>query len=150
MKPLHFACAYGAVEDVVYMLIEGNSETITAKTQNNQTPLHFLMGNCDRSSSHSILQILLKTNPKVVNSVDMSGKLPVDLLGIRAKDIDPNNEEGRNNAKKCLSIYLNAQTEGKTEFFTALQSLPDWLSDTAVVMPVVQKILNSTISQVSS
>ena len=147
-QPLHFACAYGAIEEVVEMLIAEDSNTILAQNNDNRTPLHFLMGNCDRHRSHSILDILLKTRPEVVNYVDKSGKLAIELLGIRAKDIDPNNEEARRNAMKCLTIYLNAKPDGCTELFTALQGLPNWLLDSAVVLPAVQKILNTKISEV--
>ena len=42
---------------------------------------------------------------------------------------------------------LNAEPDPTADFLTALQSLPDWLGERAVVMPVVQNLLNEKISQ---
>ncbi|MEM7589729.1 MAG: hypothetical protein AAF320_06215 [Myxococcota bacterium] len=55
--------------------------------------------------------------------------------------------EGHGNVQKCLEYLLNAEPTPTADFFTALQSLPDWLKDGAVVMPVVQHLLNEKISQ---
>jgi hypothetical protein len=46
-----------------------------------------------------------------------------------------------------LEHLLNADPDPTADFFTALQSLPDWLSERAVVMPSVQVLLNDKISQ---
>jgi hypothetical protein len=49
--------------------------------------------------------------------------------------------------QKCLEHLLNAAPDPTAEFFTALQSLPDWLQERAVVLPKVQHLLNDKISQ---
>ena len=48
---------------------------------------------------------------------------------------------------ECLEIYLNAKPSSSADFLVSLQSLPEWLRDTAVINPHVQDILNKKIAQ---
>jgi ankyrin repeat protein len=50
-------------------------------------------------------------------------------------------------AQKCLRLYLIAQPEPTAAFLTALQTLPSWLRDAAVISPHVQSFLNRKITQ---
>jgi hypothetical protein len=56
-------------------------------------------------------------------------------------------ESQRESIQRCLECMLLAKPDPTADFFTALQSLPDWLSESAVVMPVVQHLLNEKIAQ---
>jgi hypothetical protein len=68
-------------------------------------------------------------------------------LATRAQAIKEYEKEKCANCQECFSLYLNANPTATADLLTALQSLPDWLRDSAVLSPVVQKILNIKISQ---
>lgn len=148
MLPLHYACAYGASEEALHVLTDGNVNSIIATDRKGRTPLHFALGNAERPASPAVVRLLLSQNPDIVNSIDNEGsQLPLHLLATRAHALKPDQMAERENAQKCLDLYLNAEPKPTADFLTALQSLPDWLSDRAVVAPVVQSLLNEKISQ---
>lgn len=90
---------------------------------------------------------MLSQNPAVVNSIDLEGNLPIHLLATRAQAINEDEREKCSNCQDCFSFYLEANPTGSADLLTALQSLPDWLRDSAVLSPVVQRILNLKIAQ---
>ena len=95
------------------------------------------------------MRLLLSLNRDIVNSID-KGPLPLRVLAEYATTIkmeDENRDEKRESVHRCLEHLLNAEPDPTADFLTALQSLPDWLSERAVVMPVVQNLLNEKISQ---
>ena len=49
--------------------------------------------------------------------------------------------------EECLKRFLEAKPEPTADFFTALQSLPESLREKAVLMRVVQELLNKKIGQ---
>ncbi len=61
----------------------------------------------------------------------------------------PNNLDvfSRNAVEECLKRFLEAKPNPTAEFFTALQSLPEALREKAVLMRVVQELLNKKIGQ---
>lgn len=112
-----------------------------------RTPLHFALGNADRSTSPSVVQHLLSENLDIVNAADKDGQLPLHLLSTQANRLQPDQKIECNNAKKCLELYLKANPRATSDFFTALQSLPRFLREQAVVTPFVQDVLNQKISK---
>jgi len=115
------------------------------------TALHFVMGNADRASSVEIIDYVLEKDPTIVNKTDDSKQLPLQLLANQAKRLPDDAADSvgrRTNTYKCLERYLKAKPIPNAEFFTALQLLPDWLLDKAVILDDVQKILNNKISQI--
>jgi hypothetical protein len=58
-----------------------------------------------------------------------------------------NDEEQRESVESCLKYLLAAKPDPTADFFTALQSLPVFLQERAVVMRVVQELLNEKIAQ---
>jgi hypothetical protein len=91
----------------------------------------------------------LELDPRLANS--NGGTLPLRVLAefshtLRFESGDKN-DNNRESVQKCLEHLLNADPDPTADFFTALQSLPDWLSERAVVMPSVQVLLNDKISQ---
>lgn len=93
--------------------------------------------------------MLLSLNRDIVNSID-NGPLPLRVLAEYASTIKAEDElrdEKRESVQRCLEHLLNAEPNPTADFLTALQTLPDWLSERAVVMPVVQILLNEKISQ---
>lgn len=59
----------------------------------------------------------------------MEDKHPLMVLAERTKDIKNFSKQGCENAKLCLLTYLRMKPSISTNFFTALQSLPQWLED---------------------
>ena len=53
----------------------------------------------------------------------------------------------RKNASDCLKLYLNAKPKASADFLTAIQTLPEWLRDIAVISDHIQDILNHKIVQ---
>jgi hypothetical protein len=87
--------------------------------------------------------------PAIVNSIN-DGPLPLRVLAQYAQALKSETEdrnEKRDSVRRCLEHLLNAEPEPSADFFTALQSLPEWLRDKAVVMKIVQNLLNEKISQ---
>jgi len=149
MLPLHYACAFGASEEVLYVLTEAYPEAITAQDSRARTPLHFALSNAGRKTVPAAVRLLLSLNKSIVNSMN-GGPLPLRVLAEYAQTIrsdDPEKHVKRESVHRCLEHLLQAEPKPTADFFTALQSLPDWLGESAVVMPVVQNLLNEKISQ---
>lgn len=146
IQPLHYACAYGATEQALRVLIEGNIRTITAKDNRGRTPLHFALGNADRPASPGVVSILLSEDRSVVNIIDNEGNLPIHLLSTCAKAIKVEEKDKCDYCQECFSLYLSAHPRAEGHLLMGLQSLPSWLRDYAVLSPVVQKILNVKIA----
>lgn len=132
---------------MLYVLTEAYPEAIKTKDKRNRTPLHFALSNAGRKTVPSAVRLLLSLNKSIVNSID-KGPLPLRVLAEYAKTIkdDETIHEKRESVQKCLVYLLNAEPDPTADFLTALQSLPDWLSERAVVMPVVQNLLNEKIA----
>jgi hypothetical protein len=145
MQPLHYACAYGAPEEILYVLTDTYPEAITTKDINERTPLHFALSNAGRRAAPSAVRLLLSLNRDIVNSID-EGPLPLRVLAGYAATVK-DDDETRDSVHRCLEHLLNAEPDPTADFLTALQSLPDWLSERAVVVPIVQNLLNEKISQ---
>ena len=150
-QPLHYACAYGATEEGLRILIDDHAETIAAVDHRGRTPLHFALGNADRPASPGVVALLLSRSPSAVNAVDAQGNLPLHLLATRVQALKRSGTEEE--AKKCahceacFESYLNARPRATADLLTALQSLPHWIRDTAVLNPVVQNMLNVKIAK---
>uniref|UniRef100_A0A7S4J4N8 Ion transport domain-containing protein n=1 Tax=Odontella aurita TaxID=265563 RepID=A0A7S4J4N8_9STRA len=148
MLPLHYACAYGASEEALAVLTDDDRvSTIVASDKRGRTPLHFALGNCDRPFSPAVVRLLLTRCGRAVDAVDHDNSLPLKLLANRAYTLRESQTEKRANAKRCLLLYIGAEPRATADFLTALQALPDWLGDAAVIHPVVQSLLNDKISQ---
>ena len=147
MLPLHYACAYGVGEDVLRVLTDNHIQTIIATDKRGRTPIHFAMGNADRPASPGVVNLLISQHAPVVDSIDLEGNLPIHLLAARAQAIKEGDKDKCINCQNCLGFYLYAQPRATADLLTALQSLPDWLRDFAVINPEVQKVLNEKISQ---
>lgn len=124
-------------------------EAIRTRDSRKRTPLHFALSNAGRKTVPAAVRLLLSLDPTIVNSID-NGPLPLRVLAQYAQMVrseTEDREEKRESVLRCLEHLLNADPEPTADFFTALQSLPEWLSQRAVVMSVVQKLLNEKISQ---
>jgi len=147
MLPLHYACAYGATEEALKALTDDRVDTIAAPDSKGRTPLHFALGNADRPASPNVVRLLLSRNPAVVNCIDAEGNLPIHLLATRAQAIREHEKDKCHNCQECLGLYLDADPRPTADLLMALQALPQWLRDLAVLSPMVQKMLNLKISQ---
>lgn len=147
MLPLHYACAYGTSTAVLEVLVDAYPESIVARENKGRTHVHLAMVNAHRSASPGVLKFLLsiRGGDVICNMTDREGQLPVQLLANITSRLGPDQKDGRTNASACLEIYLNAKPRATVDFLTALQALPEWLRDTAVVNPHVQHILNTKI-----
>jgi len=147
MLPLHYACAYGASEEALYVLTSAHYEGIRACDRNNRTPLHFALSNAGREAAPTAVKHLLELDPDLVNGNE-DGSLPLRVLADFAhKFRSQGSDSTRESVQLCLKHLLKANPHPSADFFTALQSLPVWLSEEAVIMPNVQHLLNNKISQ---
>ena len=101
-------------------------------------------------SSPDLAAFLLDLFPESVNIFDNHGSLPLRLLATKVKSTSSAygevDEEIRQKPEKILDLYLKAKPNATADFLTALQALPDWLKDRAVVTPSVQEVLNHKIA----
>jgi hypothetical protein len=130
------------------VLLEAHEESVIAKDKRGRTPFHFAMGNADRDASPAVVRVLVERNPEVANMTDSeNNQLPLNLLSTRANTLTSDQRNARLNATLCLEMYLKSKPKPTPDYLTTLQSLPTWLSEKAVVTPIVQKVLNDKISQ---
>ena len=142
-----YACAYGASEETMRVLTDAYGDAITTMDRLGRTPLHFAFSTAGRKAAPSSVRLLLSLRKDIVNSSHGS-QLPLRVLAdyatsLRGKDTGPQKES----VNKCLEHLLSFNPDPTADFFTALQSLPDWLRERAVVMPSVQLLLNEKIAQ---
>ena len=137
--------AYGASEESFLVLTNAYPEAIGTVDRWGRTPLHFALSNAGRKNAPAAVRLLLSLNKDVVNSVG-GGRLPLRVLSEFATTLKKG-DEACESVQACLVYLLDAEPEPTADFFTALQSLPNWLQEHAVVLKVVQVLLNDKISQ---
>lgn len=148
MLPLHYAVAYGATTGVLDVLFEAFPNSIRARERNGRTPLHLAMVNAHRPASPAVIRFLLSfPGADVVNMKDREGNLPLHMLANAAARIRPDQKDACAYASESLKLYLAAGPRASSEFLTAVQRLPTWLQDHAVVSPHVQSVLNIKIAK---
>jgi hypothetical protein len=148
MLPMHYACAYGTSPAVLKVLAYSYPESLVAKENKGRTPMHLAMVNAHRDASPGVLAFLLEGDgSKNVNMRDNEGNLPLHLLNLGLRGLNLDEPDKLNNVAECLKLYLAAQPSASPDFLAALQELPDWLQDVAVVSPHVRSILNKKIVQ---
>eukprot|EP00934_Nitzschia_sp_Nitz4_P007813 Nitzschia sp. Nitz4//scaffold137_size62074//14398//17094//NITZ4_006409-RA/size62074-processed-gene-0.81-mRNA-1//-1//CDS//3329535682//7803//frame0 len=146
MLPLHYACAYGAPEEALYVLTDIYSDAITTSDLRGRTPLHFALSNAGRKAAPAAVRLLLTLHRESVNATP-GGPLPLRVLAEYAATIRDGEESQRESILRCLEHLLGFNPDPTADFFTALQSLPSWLQERAVVMSDVQVLLNVKIAQ---
>jgi ankyrin repeat protein len=148
MLPMHYACAYGTSSVVLKVLADAYPDSLTAREQKGRTPMHLAMVNAHRDASPGVIRFLLEgEGSQTVNRRDHDGFLPLHLLAKGLENYRADGSMQRNNVSECLEMYLSAGPNPDPDFLTALQDLPDWLQDTAVINPHVRNILNQKIIQ---
>lgn len=148
MLPMHYACAYGTSPLVLKVLANAYPESLFAKENKGRTPMHLAMVNAHRDASPGVLSFLIENEGnKTVNTRDHEGNLPLHLLNLGLKGLSLDEPDKLHNVRECLKIYLAAAPEASADFLAALQDLPEWLQEVAVVSPHVRSILNKKIVQ---
>lgn len=148
MLPMHYACAYGTNPIVLKVLAHAYPESLSAKENKGRTPMHLAMVNAHRDASPGVLSFLLENEgAKTVNMRDHEGNLPLHLLNLGLKGLNIDDSEKMHNVAECLKLYLAAAPVASPDFLAALQDLPEWLQEVAVVSPHVRSILNKKIIQ---
>jgi hypothetical protein len=148
MLPMHYACAYGTSPAVLKVLAEAYPESLNATESKGRTPMHLAMVNAHRDASPGVLRFLLDNAGKeTVNVRDHEGNLPLHLLNLGLKGLNLDEPEKLFNVAECLKLYLDSEPYASPDFLAALQDLPDWLQDVAVVSLHVRNILNEKIIQ---
>jgi len=147
MLPMHYACAYGSHPAVLEVLGNVYPESLTAKEDNGRTPMHLAMVNAHRAASPNTLAFLLSSEEarSTINTRDRDGFLPLHLLALGLKGYRVEDPEKQMNVSEALSMYLAAEPFPTADFLTAIQDLPEWLQDTAVVSKHVRNVLNDKI-----
>lgn len=146
----HFAVAYGTCEPILRILYDAYPDSIHAKENMGRNALHIAMANPCEDSPQVLKFLLEHMNQEVITETDNEDTSPIQLLSSRASKLKKSNSEERHirkNIIECLEQYLNAKPQSSADLLVALQSLPEWLRDTAVVNPHVQDILNKKIAQ---
>lgn len=117
----------------------------TERDNKGKIALHFACVNPGFPTSPDVVQFLVDLNPKSVNAKDDEDNLPLRRLAIKAKDFK---EDSASHAGifRILATYLNAGPDSTADFLTAIQALPDYLRDRAVITPTVQDTLNKKIA----
>jgi len=148
MLPMHYACAYGTSTAVLRALEAAYPESIIVRDKRGRTPLHLAMVNAHRSASPSVLRFLIRNGTKlgIVDIPDNEGRLPLFILASACRNRVLSESE-RTNAARCLTLYLDAGPRASAEFLNAMQVLPEWLRDDAVINTHVQSVLNAKIVQ---
>lgn len=148
MLPMHYACAYGVSPAVLEVLKDAYPDSLIAKENKGRTPMHLAMVNAHRDASPGVINFLLQhAGSELVNLRDHDGYLPLHLLALGLRGFKADEPDQRSNVSECLKMYLAAEPVASADFLTALQDLPDWLQDVAVVSPHVRTILNKKIVQ---
>jgi ankyrin repeat protein len=148
MLPMHYACAYGTNPVVLAVLADAYPDSLTAREQKGRTPMHLAMVNAHRDASPGVIKFLLEgEGAQTVNRRDHDGYLPLHLLAKGLENYRADGPEQRNNVSECLKMYLSAGPNADADFLTALQDLPDWLQDAAVINHHVRNVLNQKIVQ---
>jgi hypothetical protein len=127
------------------VLTDAYLDAITTMDRRGRTPLHFALSNAGRKAAPAAVRLLLSLNRDLVNAVGQ-GPLPLRVLAEYAATVK-DDEEQRESVESCLKYLLAAKPDPTADFFTALQSLPDFLQERAVVLRVVQELLNEKIAQ---
>jgi len=151
MLPMHYACAYGVSPAVLAVLADAYPDSIHAKENKGRTPMHLAMVNAHRDASPGVIKFLLAqsggASSELVTMRDHDGFLPLHLLALGLRGFRADEPGQRNNVSECLKMYLDAEPTTSADFLTALQDLPDWLQDVAVVSQHVRNVLNKKIVQ---
>jgi len=148
MLPMHYACAYGVSPIVLSVLAQVHPDSLVSPENKGRTPMHLAMVNAHREASPGVIQFLLENcGPAIVNVRDIDGYLPLHLLALGLRGFRPEGQEQKKSVGECLILYLGAEPHASADFLTALQDLPDWLQDVAVVTPHVRNVLNEKIVQ---
>jgi len=138
---MHYACAYGTTREVLQVLLENYPESTTKRENKGRNALHLAMVNAHRKSSPKVVGFLLEKNAaEIINSYDNEHHLPIHLLAMASRNV-----QDRENAINCLKLYLKAKPKATADFLTAIQTLPEWLRDIAVISDHIQDILNHKI-----
>lgn len=147
MYPIHYACAYGTDPAVLEVLTRVHPESLTAKENKGRTPMHLAMVNAHRDSISTVLRFLLDhpASRETVNTRDQDGYLPLHLLALGLRGYKADDPVKRANVADSLAMYLEAKPNAAADFLTAIQDLPDWLQDRAVVSQHVRNVLNDKI-----
>mmetsp|Transcript_22110 Transcript_22110/g.51973 ORF Transcript_22110/g.51973 Transcript_22110/m.51973 type:complete len:586 (-) Transcript_22110:70-1827(-) len=111
-----------------------------------RTPLHFALSNAGRRAAPAAVRLLLSLNHDLVNFNPGGGPLPLRVLADYASTVKCD-EDSRESIESCLKYLLAAKPDPTADFFTAMQSLPVYLQERAVVMRIVQELLNDKIAQ---
>ena len=109
--------------------------------------MHLAMVNAHRDAIPSVLRFLLDhpQSRETINTRDQDGYLPLHLLALGLRGYRADDPVKRANVAESLAMYLDAKPHAAADFLTAIQDLPDWLQDRAVVSQHVRNVLNEKI-----
>jgi ankyrin repeat protein len=153
MLPMHYACAYGTKPEVLQVLADAYPKSLLATENHGRTPMHLAMVNAHRAASPDTIRFLLQSHyvdvesKETINARDHDRYTPLHLLALGLKGYRAADAEKRGNVAESLGLYLGAEPKATADFLTAIQDLPDWLQDTAVVSKHVRNVLNQKIAK---
>ena len=109
--------------------------------------MHLAMVNAHRDAIPNVLRFLLDhpQSRETINTRDQDGYLPLHLLALGLRGYRADDAVKRANVAESLAMYLDAKPHAAANFLTAIQDLPDWLQERAVVSQHVRDVLNEKI-----
>lgn len=144
--PVIYNSLQGTSEENLYILTGVHEDGITSEDKLGRTPLRFALSNAGNKTSPAAVRLLLSLRRDIVNA-SKGESLPLRVLAEYAATVRKGETEKRESVLKCLEHILSFNPDPTADFFTALQSLPEWLKERAVVMRNVQQLLNVKIAQ---
>jgi hypothetical protein len=128
MLPLHYAYAFGASEEVLYVLTDAYGEAIETEDRCRRTPLHFALSNAGRKTVPAAVRLLLGMNKKHCQQRrQWPAPAPFlsDYTATIKNDVDKRKEK-RESVHNCLERLLHAKPKPTADVLTTLQSLPEY------------------------
>ena len=158
-QPLHYACAFGASDDTLRVIINEYERGLVETDNNGQYPLHFALANTAITPqvAPTTVKLLLRLRPEIIPKIDQdqleggaSTQHPIEFLQETATkktsaNPDIERDQVKTSLRQCLALLLDINPTVTPRVLTAIRSLPNWLFKSAILSPHIQQSLDEKI-----